>query len=146
MNIEVTTHCGRCSRLNIIKDMRADHQKCYGLGCTQNIMEKFRVPDMVNCSYRIGSYQILFNKTCKNISFDFDDERASKFSGTVFINNKMELNESPSREFFECLSSVVENKGIKGLSTICVSYSRGKVRFCANYRLATKDIEQAEVI
>lgn len=150
MDVVIKTCCRKCNRELTILDKKSDYQKCGGFCCKENVMEKFKEPDMTNCSYKIGNYDInfdiKFNYHLVNIKFGFNDTFSSQFPGIVSKNGNQKLTEAPGLDFFECLHEIAECKRIKGLSIIFVRYWEGNKEHSANYHLSTKSIEIADIV
>lgn len=146
MVIEASTCCSKCGRRNKITNISKGTPTCLRSSCRQYVLDKFRKPEMNNCSYRIGSYSVFFNTTPINLCFDFEEENDMKWFGTVSKRGSRVLNKPPSIEFFESIRLITDLKGVKGLSQISVGYLSGKSRLCAVYSLATKEIEKVEIV
>ena len=149
MDVVIKTRCRKCKRELTILDKKSDYQKCGGFCCKENVMMKFKEPDMFNCSYKIGNYDVNpyvgFDPSVINLQFGFDDTNSLQFPGIVSKNGNKKLTEAPSLDFFECLHEIAECKSIKGLSTIFVRFGEGKEEHSANYNLSTKSIDIADI-
>jgi len=149
MDLVIKTRCHKCPQILTILDMKSNYQKCDSSCCEENVMEKFKEPDMTNCSYKIGNYDVDpyvgFDPSVINLQFGFNDTNSLQFPGIVSKNGNQKLTVSPDLDFFECLQEVAENKNIKGLSTIFVRFWEGKKEHSANYNLSTKSIEIADI-
>lgn len=148
MRVQAKTSCSNCKRKITIRNITSDSQRCLGLGCGFDIMAKFKSPDMKNCNYRIGSYDVKFasfHPPEENISFYFKDSYCY-FNGIVQVKGNMQLLNPPPQEFFESLQKIAEIKGVEGLSSICVDYWKGNKLARVEYNLTTRMIEAVDVI